>query len=142
MGRGEIVVRKVRPGLDEALRVERHTGFPCELTRTKSGDKLFVGPRRANNLQTPRSDDEATRILCACFDKDVANLNRMDGGHGWLHVRSVPVSVSGTSVPQPRPYLSIGLAERDETFLIIITRSEDALPPPFKTAIQKHGMKF
>src|SRR5437870_7991797 len=78
MGRGEIVVRKVRPGLDEALRVERHTGFPCELTRTKSGDKLFVGPRRANNLQTPRSDDEATRILCACFDKDVANLNRID----------------------------------------------------------------
>src|SRR6266566_792468 len=56
----------------------QHTGFSCELTRTKSGDKFFVSPRRANNLQTPSSDDEETRILRACFDKDVANLNRMD----------------------------------------------------------------
>src|SRR5262249_17480285 len=56
----------------------QRTGFPCELARTKSRDKLFVSPRRANNLQTPSSDDEETRILRAGFDKDVANLNRKD----------------------------------------------------------------
>ena len=56
----------------------QHTGFTCELTRTKRGDQLFVGPGRTNNLQTPSSDDEETRILRACFDKNVAILNRMD----------------------------------------------------------------
>ena len=105
----------------------QHTGFSCELTRTKSGDKLFVSPRRAYDLQTPSSHDEETRILRACFDKNVANLNRMDAAMAGyaldlfrLQYREHPLRSRGHTCQLD---WRIGMRH----FLIIIARSEDLL---------------